>query len=79
MKAALGGLHGGPVFNEAVVVQYRQAKQQQIDKKLEVQLLHNAVLENVETWEMASIMYLPFNFYKVPVVERKFVCPLAKD
>ena len=36
VKAALGGLDGGPVFNEAVAAQYHQAKQQQLADKLEV-------------------------------------------
>ena len=73
------GLNGGNIFNEAVAVQYYQAKQQQLAEKLEVQHLHNAVLDNVETWEMASVMYKPFDFSKVPREERKFICPLAKD
>ena len=30
VKAALGGLDGGPVFSEAVAAQYHQGKQQQI-------------------------------------------------
>ena len=51
VKAALGGLNGGSVFNEAVAAQYHQAKQQQIAEKLEVQQLQNQVPENVETWE----------------------------
>ena len=33
VEAALGGLNGGPVFNEAVAEQYHQAKQQQIAEK----------------------------------------------
>ena len=67
------------MFNEAVEAQYHQAKQQQIAENLEVQHLHNAVLENMETWETASVMYMPFDFSKVPVEERKFVRLLAKD
>ena len=70
MKAALRGLNGGLAFNEAVAAQYHQAK------KLEVQQLQNQVRENVETWETASVMYLPFEFSQVPVQEveaRKFV------
>ena len=54
-------------------------KQQQLAEKLEVQHLHNTVLENVETREMASVMYEPFDFSKVPVEERKFVRLLDKD
>ena len=49
MKHALIGLNGGDIFNEAVAAQYHQAKQQKLAEKLEVQHLHNAVLENVET------------------------------
>ena len=41
--------------------------------------MHNAVLENVETWETASVTYEPFDFSKVPGAERKFICLLAKD
>ena len=67
------------MFNEAVVAQYQQAKQQQLTEKLEVQHLHKAVLENVETWETTSVMYMLFDFSNVPVEERKFVCLLAKD
>ena len=33
----------------------------------------------VETWEAASVMYVPFEFSQVPVEERKFVSLLAKD
>ena len=79
VKAALGGLDGGPVFNEAVVAQYHQAKQQQIAEKIEVQQLQNHVWENVETSEMVSLMYLPFKFSQVSVEERNFVRLLAKD
>ena len=79
VKNALIGLDGGDIFNEAVAAQYHQAKQQQLAEKLEFQHLHNAVLENVETWEMASVLYVPFNFAKVPGEERKFICLLAKD
>ena len=49
VKHALIGLNGGDIFNEAVAAQYHQAKQQKLAEKLEVQHLHNAVLENVET------------------------------
>ena len=41
--------------------------------------MHDAVLENVETWETASVLYEPFNFGKVSIEERKFICLLAKD
>ena len=58
VKNALSGLDGGDVFNDAVAAQYHQAKQHQLAEKLEVQHLHNAVRENVETQEMASILYL---------------------
>ena len=73
MKAALGGLDGGPMFNEAMAAQYHQSKQQQIAEKLEVQQLQNQVCENVETQETASVMYMPFEFSKE---ERKLVCLL---
>ena len=79
VKDALSGLDGGEVFNEAVAAQYRQAKQQQLAVRLEVQQLQDAVLDNVETWEMASIVYEPFDFSKVPENERKFIRLLAKD
>ena len=73
------GLNGGNIFNEAVAVQYYQAKQQQLAEKLEVQHLHNAVLQNVETWETASVMYKPFDFCKVLGEEKKFFRLLAKN
>ena len=79
LKNSLIGLDGGDVFNEAVAAQYHQAKQQQLAEKLEVQHLNNAVLENVETWETASVLYVPLDFSKVPGEERKFICLLAKD
>ena len=79
VKNALSGLDEGDVFNEAVAAQYHQAKQQQLADKLEVKHLHNTVLENVETWETASILYVPFNFSKVLGEERKFIRLLAKD
>ena len=62
-----------------MAAQYHQGKQQQIAEKLEVQQLQNQVRENVETWETASVMYMPFKFSKVPVEERKFVHLLVKD
>ena len=72
VKAALGGLDWDPVFNEAVAVQYHQAKQQQIAEKLEVQQLQNQVQqlqnqvqENVETWETTSATYVLFEFSQV--------------
>ena len=37
------------------------------------------MLENVETWETGSILYVPFNFSQVPGEERKFICLLAKE
>ena len=40
--------------------------------------MHNTVLENVETWETASVMYVLLDFSKVPVEERKFVCLLTE-
>ena len=79
VKDALSSLDGGDVFNEAVAAQYQQAKQQQLAARLEVQYLHDAVLENVETWETASVLYTPFNFSMVPGEERKFICLLAKE
>ena len=44
-----------------------------------MQQVQNQVHENVETWETASVMYVPFKFSQVPVEERKFVPLLAKD
>ena len=79
MKDALSSLDGGDVFNEAVAAQYQQAKQQQLAVRLEVQHLHDAVLENVENRETASVLYTPFNFGMVPSEERKFICLLAKE
>ena len=75
----MSGLDGGDVFNEAVAAQYQQAKQKQLAEKLEVQYLHDAVLENVETWETASVLYTPFNFSMVLGKERKFILLLAKE
>ena len=72
-------LDRGDIFNEAVAAQYQQAKQQQLAVKLEVQQLQDAVLNNVETWETATVVYEPFNFGMVPGEERKFICLLAKD
>ena len=66
VKDALEGLDGGEIFNEAVAVQYQQAKQQQLAVQLEVQHLKNGVHDNVESWETASIVYVPFNFGNVP-------------
>ena len=37
------------------------------------------MLDNVETWETATVVYEPFNFGKVPGEERKFIRLLAKD
>ena len=56
VKDALSGLDGGDVFNEVVAAQYQQAKQQKLAVRLEVQQLQDAVLENVETWETASVL-----------------------
>ena len=56
VKDALSGLDGGDVFNEAVAAQYQQAKQQQLAVRLEVQQLQDAVLDNVETWETATVV-----------------------
>ena len=58
VKDALSSLNGGDVFNEAVAAQYQQAKQQQLAVRLEVQHLHDAVLENIENWETASVLYI---------------------
>ena len=79
VKDALSGLDGGDVFNEAVGAQYQRAKQQQLAFKLEVQQLQDAVLDNVETWETATVVYEPFNFGMVPGKERKFIRLLATD
>ena len=79
MKDALEGLDGDKIFNGAVAVQYQQAKQQQLAVRLEVQQLKNAVHDNVESWETASIVCVPFNFGNVPENERKFIRLLAKD
>ena len=57
VKDALSALDGGDVFNEAVAAQYQQAKQQQLAVRLEVQQLQDAVLDNVEIWETASVVY----------------------
>ena len=62
-----------------MATQYQQAKQQQLAAKLEVQQLQDAVLNNVETWETATVVYEPFNFGMVPGEERKFIRLLAKD
>ena len=57
---------GGEIFNEAVAVQYQQAKQQQLAVQREVQQLKNAVHDNAESWETASVVYVPFNFGIMP-------------
>ena len=41
--------------------------------------MYDTVLENVETWETASVLYTLFNFSMVPGEERKFIRLLAKD
>ena len=41
--------------------------------------MHDTVLENVETWETASVLYTLFNFSMVPGEERKFIHLLAKE
>ena len=41
--------------------------------------MHDTVLENVETWETASVLYTLFNFSMVPGEERKFIRLLAKE
>ena len=79
VKDALENLDGGEIFNEAVAVQYIQAKQQQLATQREVQQLKNAVHDNAEAWETASVVYVPFNFGIVPENERKFIRLLAKD
>ena len=78
MKDALEGLDGDKIFNGAVAVQYQQAKQQQLAVQREVQQLKNAVHDNVESLETASVVYVPFNFGIVPDNERKFIRLLAK-
>ena len=77
VKDALEGLDGVKIFNEAVAVQYQQAKQQQLAVQREVQQLKNAVHDNAESWETASVVYVPFNFGIVPENERKFIHLLA--
>ena len=54
-------------------------KLETVGEHLKVQHLQDAVLENVETWETASVLYKRFNFSKVPGEERKFICLLAKE
>ena len=66
MKDALEGLDGGEIFNEAVAIQYHQAKQQQLAVQMEVQQFKNAVHDNAESWETASVVYVPFNFGIMP-------------
>ena len=56
---------------DAVGAQYHQAKQQQLAEKLEVQHWHNAVLENLDTWETAIVLYVPLNFSKLLGRERR--------
>ena len=69
VKDALEGLDGGEIFNEAVAVQYQQAKQQQLAVQREVQQLKNGVHDDAESWETASVVYVPFNFGIVPEKE----------
>ena len=73
VKNALSALDGRDVFNEAIAAQYQQAKQQQLAVRLEVQQLQDGVLDNVEIWVTASMVYEPFNFGQVPSEERKFI------
>ena len=48
VKNALEGLDGGDLFNEAVAVQYSQAKMQQQQTKREVLQLKRQVQDNAE-------------------------------
>ena len=43
VKDALENLDGGEIFNEAVAIQYSQAKQKKLAATQEVQMLRNAV------------------------------------
>ena len=79
VKDALEGLDGEEIFNEAVAVQYQQAKLQQLAVQREVQQLKNAVHDNAESWETASVVYVSFNFVIVPENEQKFIRSLAKE
>ena len=70
VKDALENLDGGEIFNEAVAIQYSQAKQQKLAATREVQMLRNAVQDNAEAWETATVEYVPFKFGSVPENER---------
>ena len=78
VKDALENLDGGEIFNEAVANQYSPAKQQKLVATREVQSLRNAVHDNAEAWEMATVEYVPISFGSVPENERKFIRLLAK-
>ena len=79
VKNALEGLDGGDLFNEAVAVQYSQAKMQQQQTQREVLQLKRQVQENAEVWETAQLEYVPFNFSGVPEIERKYIRLLARE
>ena len=79
VKDALENLDGGEIFNEAVAVQYSQAKQQQQQTQREVLQLKKQVQDNAEVWETANVKYVPFNFGSVPENERKYIRLLAKE
>ena len=79
MKDALENLGGGEIFNEAVAVQYSQAKMQQQQMQREVLQLKRQVQDNAEAWETANVVYVPFNFGSVPENERKYIRLQAKE
>ena len=79
VKDALESLDGGDLFNEAVAVQYSQAKMQQQQTQREVLQLKRQVQDNAEVWETAQVEYVPFNFGSVPENERKYIRLLAKE
>ena len=79
VKDALENLDGREIFNEAVALQYSQAKQQQQQMQREVLQLKKQVQDNAEVWETANVKYVPFNFGSVPENERKYIRLLAKE
>ena len=68
IKTALQNLDGGEIFNEAVAIQYSQAKMQQQQTQREVLQLKRQVQENSESWETAQLEYVPFDFNSVPEI-----------
>ena len=79
IKSALQDVEGGDIFKEAVACQYSAARLQQQQTAKEVSQLKRQVQENSESWEMAAVEYVQFDFDSVPELERKKITVLSKD